>query len=221
MRNLPAVFLFLCLGKVMAADVGALDGLTLVQMYNDETTKASMLESGRNAFVQHCSVCHVDDATGKPGVPDFTTGIFMWGGSLSDMEVTIRYGIRSGHEHQRYSEMPAYTDQDFLSTERINDLVEYVLSIAYQEADGDAAQRAAGDFEDICSECHTYAGTGRQEYYGAPDLTDFVWQYGNRREDIYKSIAEGRHGISPAFDGILDNQSIKALAIYVYDISHY
>lgn len=220
---IPAVLALQCLyaGIASAEDENPLDGLTLVQIYNNGEIKNTALELGKAAFAEHCSSCHGEDATGSPGVPDMTSGIFLWGGSLSDMEVTTRYGIRSGHDLQRYSQMPAYTDQDFLSPDRINDLVEYVLDIAYREADKTAAARAADDFEQICSECHAYAGTGRQEYYGAPDLTDFIWQYGDSREALYESIANGRMGISPAFDGSLDNETIKALAIYVYDISHY
>ena len=208
-------------GVSLAAGHADISGPTLVQIYNTPELKAQAVEAGEPLFQQHCSSCHAADGTGSPGVPDISTGIFMWGGSLSDLEVTIRYGIRSGHEFQRYSEMPAYTDQDFLSKERINDLVEYVLSIAYQDADKSAVDRAAGDFEQICSECHDYAGTGRKEYYGAPDLTDFSWQYGNSRETLFDTIAKGRKGVSPAFDQALDNEAIKDLTVYIYDKSHY
>ena len=195
-------------------------GLTLVQIFNSGNLKNIAIEKGKVAYVKHCAECHGEDGTGKSGVSDLTNGLWLWGGSLSDLEITIRYGIRSGHELQRFSQMPAYTDQDFLSKDQINDLVEYTLSIAYQEADQDAVKRAASNFETICSECHDYNGSGRMEYYGAPDLTDYYWLYGDSKEVIYKSIADGRMGISPAFDNMLDNETIKFITIYTYSLAH-
>jgi len=203
-----------------AADTADFSGLTLVQIYNNEDLKKIAVDKGGASFKQHCAECHGVDGAGKTGVPDLTNGLWLWGGSLSDHEITIRYGIRSGHALQRFSEMPAYKDYDPLTAAQIDDLVEYVLNISMQEADQTAVLRAANDFENICSECHNYNGAGRMEYYGAPDLTDYYWLFGETREAIHKSIADGQSGVSPAFEGKLDNETIKMLAIYVHYLTH-
>ena len=203
-----------------AEDATDFSGLTLVQLYNNEALKKIAVEKGGAAYKQHCAECHGEDGTGKTGVSDLTNGIWLWGGSLSDLEITIRYGIRSGHALQRFSEMPPYKNYDPLKASQLNDLAEYVLSISMQEADQAAVQRAAKDFENVCSECHDYNGVGRKEYYGASDLTDFYWIYGESREAIRASIVDGRAGVSPAFEGKLDNETIKMLTIYVYTLSH-
>jgi len=202
------------------AETADFSGLTLVQLYNNEAMKSTAIEKGGAAFMQHCAECHGEDGTGKTGVSDLTNGIWLWGGSLSDLEITIRYGIRSGHALQRFSEMPAYKDYELLNADQLNDLVEYTLSISMQEADAEAVKRAAPNFESICSECHDYNGSGRMEYYGAPDLTDFYWLFGETREAIRTSIVDGRAGVSPAFEGKLDNETIKMLTIYVFSLSH-
>jgi cytochrome c oxidase cbb3-type subunit 3 len=204
----------------LAQDTGDFTGPTLVQLFNDGTLRAIAIDKGAAAFRQHCAECHGEDGAGNSGVSDLTNGLWLWGGSLSDLETTIRYGIRSGHDLQRFSEMPAYKDYELLNTDQLNDLVEYTLSIAMQEADAEAVKRAAQNFESICSECHDYNGTGRMEYYGAPDLTDYYWQYGDSREAIHDSIVNGRKGVSPAFDGKMDNETIKMLTIYVYSLTH-
>ena len=201
--------------------ISAFGGPTLVQIYNTTDLKAIAMEEGRRVFSAECAGCHGADAAGTPGVPDLTTGIWLWGGSLSDIEVTVRYGIRSAHELRRFSEMPAYLGSDLLTEADINDLTEYVLAISGQDAEKEAVTRAGEKFEAFCSECHDYDGKGLKEYFGAPDLTDFDWIYGNDREAIYASIAHGRLGVSPAYDGKLDNDAIKAVTIYVYSLSHY
>lgn len=206
---------------IIAEEGPGFSGLTLVQIYNTENLKKIAVEKGETAYKKHCTECHGEEGTGKTGIPDLTNGLWIWGGSLSDLEISIRYGIRSGHALQRYSEMPAYTNQDYLSEAQINDLVEYVLSIAGKEADKDAVKRAENDFEDICAECHNYSGTGRMEYYGAPDLTDYYWLYGENKEAIFTSIAKGRIGVSPAFEDVLDDDAIKMITIYVHYLSHF
>ena len=46
---------------------------------------------------------------------------------------------------------------------------------------------------------------------GGPNLTDNVWLYGGTREAITESIANGRNGIMPPFDGRLDDVQVKLL----------
>ena len=203
-----------------AADNADFSGLTLVQIFNNADLKKIAVDKGGAAYKKNCAECHGENGTGKTGVSDLTNGTWLWGGSLSDVETTIRYGIRSGHALQRFSEMPPYKEYEGMTPAQIDDLVQYVLSISAQEADPAAVQRASANNEKICAECHDYNGAGRKEYYGAPDLTDFYWLYGDSKEAIRASISDGRMGVSPAFDGNMDNETIKMLTIYVYSLSH-
>lgn len=219
---LLASALLCCIGisAALADNAADFSGLTLVQLWNNADLKKIALAKGAVAYKKNCATCHGEDGTGNTGVSDLTNGVWLWGSALSDIEIDIRYGIRSGHPLQRFSEMPPYKDYTPLQPAQIDDLVQYVLSISMQEADAAAVQRASGNFENICAECHNYGGTGRAEYYGAPDLTDFYWLYGEGKDAIRASINDGRKGVSPAFEGKLDNATIKMLTIYVYSLSH-
>ena len=201
-----------------AVDLG---DLTLVQIYNSAELKDLAVAGGEAAFAEHCVACHGEDGSGKTGIPDLVDYDWLWGSALSDIETSIRYGIRSGHDLQRYSEMPAYEDTGLLTNTEIDDQVEYLLALSGGEADAAAVARAEGNFEAICSECHDLDGKGLIEWYGAPNLTDDYWLYGGSREEIRASIANGLLGASPAWDDVLDNNTIKMLAIYVYYLTHY
>ncbi len=67
---------------------------------------------------------------------------------------------------------------------------------------GDAAAVDRGHkiFAEQCSACHGEDGKGTQEQ-GAPNLTDGIWLYGNRKADIVETIRTGRGGMMPAWDG--------------------
>jgi cytochrome c oxidase cbb3-type subunit 3 len=206
---------------VDAQNTPDLGNLTLVQIYNSPELKDAAVAGGKSAFEASCSGCHGMDATGQPTIPDLADYDWLWGSALSDIEYSIRYGIRSGHENQRYSEMPGYDNPDGLTKSEMNDLVEYVFDISGNEAVPDAVARAEDNFISICSECHDADGKGLIEWYGGPNLTDEYWLYGGTREDIYESIAVGRLGTSPAWDGVLDDDTIKMLTVYVYYLTHY
>jgi cytochrome c oxidase cbb3-type subunit 3 len=53
---------------------------------------------------------------------------------------------------------------------------------------------------------------------GAPNLSDAIWLYGNRKEDVVKSIETGRGGKMPAWIDRLDAVTIKSLAVYVQSL---
>ena len=152
----------------------------------------------------------------------------------SDVEWTVRYGIRSEHPNARGLEAdmlaydPKYRSKDdikefgsgrFLSPEEIGDVAEYVLQISGQDAD--AAKAARGDrlFHDgakgNCFDCHAADGTG-SDPIGSTNLTQTrFYLYGSDRASILQSINRGRRGITPAFDSKLKPEEIKAVSVYV------
>src|SRR5262247_1807478 len=111
---------------------------------------------GQAVYNRACASCHGADLKGgrEQGTPDLTDTIWRFagddaatgGGTMypSDIEWTVRYGIRSGHENTRGSEanMVAFDPQyrlpkdtqeygtgRFLTDDEISDVVEYVLKI--------------------------------------------------------------------------------------------
>jgi cytochrome c oxidase cbb3-type subunit 3 len=64
-----------------------------------------------------------------------------------------------------------------------------------------------------CSPCH--GDTGRGTAGVGPDLTVTKYKYGKARQDVIKSITEGRAGGMPGFSGQLDKGQIETLAGYV------
>lgn len=73
-------------------------------------------------FVSMCSACHLKDGTGNQalGGPNLTDDIWLYGGSLSEIRLTIEKG-RNGN-------MPDF--KDTLSKERIHLVTGYILSLS-------------------------------------------------------------------------------------------
>ena len=62
-------------------------------------------------------------------------------------------------------------------------------------------------------------GKGNQDI-GAPDLTDKYWMYGNSKESLRQTIAQGRHGVMPAHRELLGETRARLVAAYVWSLSH-
>jgi cytochrome c oxidase cbb3-type subunit III len=53
---------------------------------------------------------------------------------------------------------------------------------------------------------------------GAPDLADAIWLYGGEKADVVRSVAQSRRGVMPAWEGRLDEATIKQLTIWVHSL---
>jgi len=202
---------------------------------------------GKKVYEKNCASCHGADLRGIPDehTPDLTDAEWRFsgddlasGGNVklpSDVEWTVRYGIRSSNPNARglEADMLAYdpkyrTEEDtkefgsteFLTPQEIEDVVEYVLQISGQKAD--AARAARGDvlFHDgskgNCFDCHGVDGTG-SDPIGSTNLTRTdLYLWGSDRASILESITRGRRGVMPAFDGTLKPEEIKAVSIFVF-----
>ena len=84
-----------------------------------------------------------------------------------------------------------------------------------QAKPGDA-QAGAGKAA-ACAACHGMDGKGNQAL-GAPNLTDAIWLYGGKKDQIVGSITKAHAGVMPAWGGKLDAVTIKMLATYVHSL---
>lgn len=170
---------------------------------------------GRVAFAENCAACHQSGGAGAKGYPSLADDEWLWGGSLAQIERTIRYGIRSAHPDSRMSLMPRFGADGVLDRDKINDAAEFVLSLSRRSTDAAAAKRGATVYAENCAACHRDDGTGQREL-GAPNLADGIWVYGGDKASIVKTITESRNGVMPAWTDRLDPAVIKMLTVYVH-----
>jgi cytochrome c oxidase cbb3-type subunit III len=175
------------------------------------------LAGGRAAFGDNCAPCHGSGAQGAKGYPNLNDDDWIWGGTLAEIEKTITAGIRLGSARSRESAMPRFGIDKMLEPGQINDVAEYVMSIAGIAHDKAAAQRGQPIYAEQCAACHQDNGAGNKEL-GAPNLSDRIWLYGGSKQDIVESIRTGRGGVMPAFGDRLDPATIKMLALYVQSL---
>jgi cytochrome c oxidase cbb3-type subunit 3 len=176
-----------------------------------------VLRGGAAQFANNCAPCHGRGAQGFKGYPNLNDDDWLWGGTVADIETTIRHGIRSGHPESRESAMPRFGLDQVLTNAQIADTAEFVLSLSGASSDAAAADRGKVIFAEQCAACHGEDGKGIAEM-GAPNLTDGIWLYGGKKADVEETIRTGRTGVGvmPAWEGKLDPVTIKMLAIYVH-----
>ena len=173
------------------------------------------MAGGRSLFSVHCSQCHSSGAQGAVGYPNLNDDSWLWGGTLTDILTSIRFGIRAQHDETRINDMPAFLKDGILDRAQVLDVSEYVLSLSGSANDQDAVERGAAIFAEQCAACHGEQGQGNMEL-GAPNLRDAIWLYGSDKAGIVESVANSRRGVMPAFDGKLDDATLRQLAIYVH-----
>ncbi|MCC1497759.1 cytochrome-c oxidase, cbb3-type subunit III [Alcanivorax sp. 1008] len=90
----------------------------------DDPAKLEAIERAAPRFMV-CAACHGADATGNQmlGAPNLTDDIWLYGGSLADIEEGLKKG--------RGGVMPAFSE--LLSAERIHVLTAYVYGLSKQE----------------------------------------------------------------------------------------
>ena len=203
---------------------------------------------GREVYAKNCASCHGEDLRGSQTAhaPDLTDDDWRFSGDdldsggvakfPSDVEWTVRYGVRSGNPYARGVEAdmlafdPQYRNEhdlgDFgkiktVNAEEIDDLAEYVLKISGQKADPAKAMRGEALFLDNmkgnCFDCHTEEGTGNPAL-GSTNLTrKELFLFGSDKASIVESITKGRRAVMPAFDGTLKPEELKAVSVYVFN----
>lgn len=201
----------LALGKGLA-------DASLEQIRTDPNLLRLALAGGRAAFGDNCASCHGAGATGGPGYPSLQDDDWLWGGTLDAIHETLRVGIRSTHADTRTGEMPAFGRDGILKRDEITAVTAHVRAIAGLEAAPAAlAKQGAEVFAAQCAVCHGDAGKGNRDL-GAPNLTDAIWLNGSSAAQITASIANGRKGVMPHWEGRLDPVTIKSLTVYIHSL---
>ena len=175
------------------------------------------IAGGQASFNENCAGCHGVGAGGQIGqFPSLTDDDWLWGGTVADIHTTIRTGIRSQHPETRIGEMPAFAD--LLSADEIAQTADFVLSLSDGSREATRASLpGAALYAAHCAACHGQEGEGVREF-GAPRLNDAIWLYGGSREAVMRQIANPKVGEMPAWEGRLDEESIRMLAVYVHTL---
>ncbi len=188
---------------------------SLEQIEKDPAMQSYAMALGASIFGDNCATCHGRDGLGGHGYPNLRDDVWLWGGTLEDIQRTITYGVRSGDPDARVSQMPAFGSDALLPAAQIDDLTEYVVALSHRPANSAAVQRAAPVFQANCAVCHGPTGTGNPAV-GAPNLTDRDWLYGADRASIHDQIWNGHGGVMPSWRSRFDASTIKALAVYIH-----
>jgi len=191
---------------------------SLEQIKDNPELFAFARAQGRAAFGDNCAACHGAGGGGAKGYPNLNDDDWLWGGSLEQIEQTIRFGARSVSEQGHTGNMPAFGRDGILKREEISQVVDFVRSLSGLPTEkGVDVAAGAKIFADNCAACHGDKGQGNQDV-GAPNLSDKIWLYGPEKATIMEGLTNGRGGVMPTWNGRLDDTTIKALTLYVYSL---
>jgi cytochrome c oxidase cbb3-type subunit 3 len=169
----------------------------------------AVVKMGMRLFGNNCAQCHGADGKGRYGFPNLTDNDWLWGGSPDAIKTTLLQGRRAA--------MPAWAS--VLGDEGIAAATEYVVSLNGRTADPELVATGEKHYQMYCAACHGPEAKGNA-VFGAPNLTNGIWLYGGKREQIAHSLRAGRNGVMPAFGDSLTEDKIHILTAYVYSLSN-
>jgi len=206
------------LERIRGDKMASLATASLADIEKDQALLALARARGRTVFGDNCAACHGTGATGAKGFPNLNDDDWLWGGTLEQIEQTIRYGARSGNTKAHEGQMLAFGKDGTLKREEIVTVANYVRSLSgLSTRQGYDAKAGAKIFAENCAACHGDNAKGNPEL-GAPNLTDQIWLYGSDEGTLIATITNGRAGVMPAWEGRLDPVTIKAMAVYVHSL---
>jgi cytochrome c oxidase cbb3-type subunit 3 len=189
------------------------EGKEIEEVVQDPELLTYAMAGGKAIFADNCQPCHGAAGSGNKGYPVLADDDWIWGGTLDDIQTTLLYGIRSGHEDERLSDMPAFIADELISLEEANQIADFVMTLGGQEGSTDGAELYA----DNCASCHGEEGEGLQEM-GAPRLNDGIWLYDAGREGVMAQLKKPKHGVMPFWSERLSETEIKQVSIYVHSL---
>ena len=200
------------------AKMAALATASLADIEKDPQMLALARAKGKVVFGDNCAACHGSGATGSKGFPNLNDDDWLWGGTLEQIEQTIKYGARSDNAEGHQGNMLSFGKDGTLTKDQIVQVANYVRSLSGLST-RQGVDVAAGKqiFADNCVACHGDEAKGNPEL-GAPNLTDKIWLYGGDEATIIETITNGRGGVMPAWAGRLDPTTIKVMAVYVHSL---
>jgi cytochrome c oxidase cbb3-type subunit III len=201
--------------QLRAKELAKISKMSLREIQKDKNLMEFALNGGRAAFKENCAACHGTGAQGAKGFPNLNDDDWLWGnGTLDDIYQTLNYGIRSGHSKTRENQMPSFGMDKILNKEQVNAVAEYVMSLSDKSISN---KKGAEIFKANCVACHSANGKGNRTL-GAPNLTDKIWLYGDKKEDIIFTITYARNGVMPYWNGRLSDETIKQLTLYIHSL---
>lgn len=206
------------LARLRAGMAQKLESASLQEIRSDPELLTFARAMGRPAFADNCGPCHGQGGGGAKGYPNLNDDDWLWGGTLTEIERTIRFGARSTSDEGHSGNMPAFGRDEILKRSEISTVADYVRSLSGLAVDKDADLAAGAKiFADNCAACHGPQGAGQKEI-GAPNLTDAIWLYGSDKATIVDVLWGGRGSVMPAWNGRLSDSTIKALTVYVHSL---
>ena len=203
------------LEKIRGDKMVKLGAASLEEIEKDPALLALARARGKTVFGDNCAPCHGSGGAGAKGYPNLNDDEWLWGGSLDQIMQTIQFGARSGHPKTHESAMLAFGKEGVLKKDQIVIVANYVRALSgLPTVAGYDAAAGKKIFADNCTSCHGDNAKGNPEL-GAPDLTDKIWLYGSDRAVIMETLWNGRGGMMPAWQGRLDDTTVKALTVYV------
>ena len=204
-------------GPQLSAKLASMDAAAILK---DHELSELALSLGESAFGDNCATCHGAGGRGAKGYPRLADDVWLWGGSLTQIEYTIRHGVRSGASGARELDMPAFGRDEFLTpapdfrSRRIRDGAFRARSRSRPRS---SAPRPVFVKELRRAATARTRVAAKQE--GAPNLTDADWLYGGDRAThscarstalATASCRRGRQRLDPA--------TVRALAVYVHSL---
>ncbi len=195
------------LSKIEASSVDAIE--------KDKDLLRYAMAGGKIAFNENCAPCHGVGGVGAYGFPTLADDEWLWGGSLADIEQTIKFGVRNTNANSRQSEMPKFGADGILKDDQIAAVADYVVSVASKAP----AKGSAGEavYAENCAVCHGEDGSGNKEV-GAPALNNQIWLYKGGKDGVVAQVTKPKHGSMPAWSERLDASTVKLLAVYVHNL---
>ncbi|WP_171177574.1 cytochrome-c oxidase, cbb3-type subunit III [Ruegeria sp. HKCCD8929] len=195
-----------------------LASVELTAIAADAELNSYAVSSGSAVFKTWCAQCHGSGAAGAKGYPNLLDDSWLWGGDMEAIHFTITHGIRNEDSDEvRYSEMPAFGRDELLSSEEIDQVVNYVMSLSGDPQDAGAVEAGSVVYADNCAACHAEDGTGDREQ-GAPNLADALWLYGGDYDTLVDTVSNSRFGVMPAWNTRLTEAQIRAVSAYVHQL---
>jgi cytochrome c oxidase cbb3-type subunit 3 len=166
-------------------------------------------EMGQRLWLTYCAQCHGSDAKGAKSFPNLTDSDWLWGGTPDKIKATIK----EGHDAVR---TPKGTKPD-MEAEQVKDVVHFVRSLSGLSNDSIRAQRGKDLYPEACAACHGPDAKGNPDA-GYPNLTDKVWLYSSREEEMIDIVTNGRSNRMPAFGDFLGDAKVHLLTAYVWGL---
>lgn len=190
------------------------------EITQDQDMRAFAYSTAKVLFADNCAACHQVGGAGVIGLyPNLADDAWLWGGSHTQIENTIREGL--------VGTMPGFKGR-FKDAE-LADIASHVLVLSKHEGvDPASAKRGQAMFEGSagCFACHTKEGVGNTAM-GAANLADHIWTVANvpaqntiaeKQEVVKQVISAGITRHMPAWKGRLSDTEIKMLTFYIHEL---